>query len=224
MKNLFKWTLSMALVFGFGVSLSQAGSFEGEVDYTVTMNGGDKGPMNYMIKGSQTRVDMTMKGHHMIDIMDFNTKKIIMLMPEQKMYMTSDIPASSKAKAEDVKFTKTGNTKTILGHSTEEWKITSKQGVSSLWAASGMGFFAMSQGPHGQGPDTSWVVEAKAKGLFPLEMDNTGNKGGSMTMVATKIDEKTLDSSLFEIPSGYKDMSAMMQGMGAGMPSGMPKF
>jgi hypothetical protein len=42
-----------------------------------------------------------------------------------------------------------------------------------------------------------------------------------MNMVATNINEESLDDSMFTIPSDYKDMSAMMQGMGA-MPGGMP--
>jgi hypothetical protein len=226
MKTILKSLLSLMAVFGLGVSLSQAGQFEGEVDYNVTMDNGDQSQMNYFLRGTKARMETTMKGHHMVEIIDTSAKKIYMLMPEQKMVMTTDIPDASKMKpsgAPQAPIAKTGQTKTILGRTAYEWQTTGKNGTTSIWGAKDMGFFMMGKGPGGQGPDTSWAAEIKKDGLFPLEVDAKGQKG-TMNMVATKIDEKSLDSSLFEVPSDYKDMSAIMQGMGAGMPSGMPKF
>src|ERR1700722_18399086 len=227
MKNLPKWTLSLVLVFGCGVSLSWAGQFEGEVDYDMSMSDGNQSQMNYFLKGTKARMEMTMKGHPMVEIIDTSSKKIYMLMPEQKMVMTTNIPDAGKMNpsgAPRPKITKTGRTKTILDRTAYEWQATDKNnGTTSIWGAKNMGFFMMGKGPGGQGPDTSWASEIKKDGLFPLEVDAKGQKG-TMTMMATKIDEKTLDGSLFEVPSDYKDMSAMMQGMGSGMPSGMPKF
>jgi hypothetical protein len=224
MKTILKCLLSLVAVFGMGVSLSQAGQFEGEVDYHVTMSNGDQSDMAYFLKDGKARMQMSMKGHDVVDIMDLPNQKIYMLMSEQKMYMTSDIPKSEKAQGNakvDVK--KTGKTKTILGYNTDEWAVTTEHGTTSVWGAKGIGFFMMGKGPGGQGPDTSWADALKKNGFFPLEVDSQGGKG-SMSMVATKVEPKSLDSSLFTVPADYKDMSAMMQGMGAGMPSGMPKF
>jgi hypothetical protein len=229
MKKLLRAALSIAFMGGLSLGVSLAGQFEGEVDYNVTMSDGNQAPMNYFLKGKKIRIEMNMKGHQVVDIMDLSAKKVYMLMPEQKMVMTSTIPNASsvKAKAEG-KLTKTGNTKTILGRTATEWTYDSKAGTTSIWASSGMGFFMMAKGPGAAGSDSTWAQAVKNGGLFPLEVDAKTSKG-SMTMTATKIDEKSLDDSLFTVPSDYKDMSSMMQGLGASipagaMPSGMPHF
>jgi hypothetical protein len=221
MKNLPKWTLSLVFVFGCGVGLSQAGQFEGEVDYNITLNDGNQMPVNYLSKGKKTRMETTMKGHHMVEIMDNSDKKIYMLMPEQKMYMTVTIPDAGAMKSKSGgKLTKTGNVKTILGRTATEWTYDSANGQTSIWAVSGMGYFFMAKGPGADGSDSAWADVVKNGGLFPLEV-NSKNSKGSVSMIATKIDARSLDDSLFAVPSDYKDMSAMMQGMGAGKPSGM---
>ncbi len=218
MKNILKASLMAVLVWGLDAGFSWGEQFEGEVDYNVTLSDGTQSTMNYFLKDKKARLEMTMKGHHVVDVMDLKGKKIYMLMPEQKMYMTSDIPdtSSNQAKAGG-KLTKTDNTKTILGKTATEYDYVSEKGsMSSIWGASGMGFFLMGKGPGSSGGEAAWAQAAKQSGLFPLEVDSKTSKG-SMSMVATKIDEKTLDDSLFTVPADYKDMKAMMQGMG-GMP------
>ena len=200
------------------------GQFEGEVDYNMTMKDGKQSQMNYFLKGTKARMEMTMNGHHVVQIIDFGARKIYMLMPEQKMVMTNDIPNAPKTQGSGAaagSITKTGNSKTILGKTAYEWRATENGDTTSIWGAKDMGFFMMAKGPGGQGPDTSWAAKLKSDGLFPLEVDS---KKDNFNMVATKLDPKTLDESLFTVPSDYKDMSDMMKGLGAGMPSGMPKF
>ncbi|MGH7739684.1 MAG: DUF4412 domain-containing protein [bacterium] len=221
MKFFIKSSLALALVLGWGIGLSWAGEFQGEVDYHVTMSDGHKSQMNYFLKGSKARMEMTMDGHHVVNIIDFPAKKIYMLMPEQKIVMTTAIPDVKKEQSKTgEKMKKTGKTKKILGRETYEWKSTDKNGTTSIWGAKGMGAFMMGAGPGGKGPDTSWTAAVEKAGLFPLEMDSKEKKDG-MSMIATKIESKHLDNSLFKVPSDYKDMSAMMQGMAAGA---MPHF
>jgi hypothetical protein len=223
MKTFVKTALVLLLAFGLGVGLSYAGQFEGEVDYHVTMKDGNQSDMVYLLKGGKARMEMTMKGHQVVDIMDLPNNKIYMLMPEQKMVMTTDIPKANKTVAgkAEAQIKKTGKSKTILGYSADEWAVTTEHGSTSVWGAKGIGFFMMGKGPGGQGPDTSWATELKKNGFFPLEVDSSKN---DFNMVATKVEPKSLDASLFTVPSDYKDMSDMMKGLGAGMPGGLPHF
>lgn len=222
MKFFIKSSLALALVLGWGAGLAWAGQFQGEVDYHVAMSNGNESQMSYFLKGSKARMEMTMKGHHVVDIIDFPAKKIYMLMPDRKMVMTTAIPDVKRAQSKaDEKMVETGKTKMILGRETHEWKSTDKNGTTSIWAAKGMGTFMMGSGPGGKAPDTSWEAAVQKAGLFPLEMDSKENKDG-MSMVATKIESKHLDNSLFTVPPDYKDMGAMMQGMAPGV--AMPHF
>ena len=70
MKTILKCLLSLVGVFGLGVSLSQAGQFEGEVDYHMTMSNGDQSDVAYFLKDGKARMQMNMKGHDVVDIMD----------------------------------------------------------------------------------------------------------------------------------------------------------
>ncbi|HET9868948.1 MAG TPA: DUF4412 domain-containing protein [bacterium] len=227
MKTFAKTALASLLALGLGAGAVWAGQFEGEVDYHVTMGNGDQSDMTYLLKDGKARMEMTMKGHHMVDIIDLPDNKMYMLMPDQKMYMSSDIPKPDKKTTDKAgaKIKKTGKTKTILGYKTDEWVAESQHGTTSVWGAKGIGYFIMGKGPGGKAPDSSWADELRQGGFFPLEVDSKGDKHG-MTMVATKVEPKSLDASLFTVPSGYKDMSDMMKNMGnmPGMPSGMPKF
>lgn len=199
-----------------------AGSFEGEVDYTIHSKNGDI-ETAYFIKGHKMRSDTEMKGHKAGIIMDWTAKTMTMLMDEQKMYMKHDLPKPDKARAEaEGKFYKTGKTQVILGHKCAEWIYETDHNKTSMWLASGMGNFGGMQGgtgEGGQGKSSAWEEMAKSKGLFPLKVVTTKKDGSEeMNMEATKVEEKNLSSSLFEIPAGYRNMSDMMGGMG------VPKF
>jgi hypothetical protein len=207
--------LILALIAGKVIA---AGSFEGEVDYKMTMKN-DSGEMDYFIKGHKVRTNTEMKGHKMGMILDWSAKSMVMLMDEQKMYMKHDLPTPDKSKVKvSGKFYKTGKTQVILGRKCAEWVYESEHGKTSMWAASGMGNFAGVQGEKG-GADSAWADAVKTKGLFPLKVDVMDKDGKeTMTMEATKLEKKSVSSSMFEIPSDYKNMGDMMGGMN------IPKF
>jgi hypothetical protein len=206
-KNRLGWLLGLAVILTAG-SLQALGSFEGEVDYSMKSKD-TEGAMAYLLKGKKMRVNMEMKGHSSAMIMDLGTRKTIMLMPEQKMYMVSSIPESkADAKKFEGKFSKTGKTQEILGHHCDEWLYQGKESQVSTWCASGMGAF-MGMGQQGKNMSAeAWVEAVKHKGLFPLKTEVRDKDGNNtMTMEATKIDKRSVSSSEFEPPAGYKKIN-----------------
>jgi hypothetical protein len=127
--------------------------------------------------------------------------------------------------APEGKVSKASGTKTILGYSCEHWIYEGKSSKVDFWGAKGLGtFMGMGNGQGGQSKDDDWVKAFKDKGVFPLEMDMNMKDNKTMTMVATKVEKKSLDSGLFEVPAGYKkmdmpDMSGMMGGGNGKAPS-----
>ena len=54
------------------------------------------------------------------------------------------------------------------------------------------------------------------KGMFPLKVVN---KDGLTVMLVTAVEKKKLDATMFGVPDGFQDMSAMMGGPpGGGRP------
>lgn len=209
-----KFLLGLALMLMAGAgSLYALGSFEGQVDYKMTTRKGENVDMSYLLKGKRIRINTSMKGHDGAMIMDLSTRKMMMLMPEQKKYTETEIrnPKGKSGKPEG-KISKTGKTEVILGRKCEEWLYEGKTGQSSIWAVSGMGNF-MAMGGRPGDSSNAWAEAVKSKGLFPLRMTYTDKSGNTeMTMEATKIDEKSLDAALFEVPAGYEKIE--MPGFG----------
>lgn len=206
------------LVFVAGMGVARA-DFEGVVDYHMTMSDNKQMDTEYMIKGKKFRMNMNENGHDMSTIMDLGSKKVITLMHKQKMYMVHKMDKAmseaSKHKPEG-KFTKASDTKTILGYACDHWIYEGKHGKTDFWGAKGLGAFL---GLGGQGKTEDWIEAIKGKGVFPLELDTTTQNGKTMTMKATKVEKKSLSSSLFEPPADYKkmempDMGSMMGGDG----------
>ena len=214
----FLMVLFAALFLGTG-SLWAMGSFEGVVDYQMTMGGGKQMDVEYMIKGKKFRSNMEHDGMQMSTIMDLSSKKMITLMHKQKMYMTHTLDkAMTEASKQQPKgkFSKASGSKEILGYSCDHYVYESEHGKTDMWLAKGIGtFMGMSSGKPGSSSGEEWMGAIKGKGLFPLEIDSTGNSGKTMTMVVTKLEKKSLSADLFEVPSGYKkmpDYGDMMKG------------
>ena len=204
MKKLL-WSLAVILALGPS-ALKAAGSFEGEVDYQMTAKE-MTGTMDCLVKGKKVRINSEMKGHAGAMIMDGSARQMIVLMPEQKMYMVYPINkkgSTSKAKGT---FTKTGKSQEILGHHCEEWLYKGEKDEVSSWCASGLGSFTGMFSSNKGVSREDWVEAIKHKGLFPLKTEVRKASGETqMTMEATKIDKRSVSSSEFEVPSGYKKM------------------
>jgi hypothetical protein len=200
--------------------------------------------ITYSIKGGKMRIDMpSMQGKGGM-IMDTSKREMIMVMDEQKMYMTvalSEDDAKKLAKGDDLKLEKTNETEKILGYTATRYISTSGNETTDLWLAEGIGTFMsfnqsnpMARGRGGQG-QAAWERALAGKDLFPLRVvgrqgvrggkgkDGKG-KGGSegresFRMEATAIDKQTLPDSIFTPPAGYQkfDMGGMMKGLMQGI-------
>ena len=146
--------------------------------------------------------------------MNNKTKESITLMPEQQRYMVMklDDMSGKAAKGQHAsKLVKTGKTEIIAGYKAEEWAAKGSEHKTSIWGTKELGGWVFNGGPKDKSgldiPD-----ELKDGSFFMLRV--VGENGGGIE--ATKVEKKSVDSRIFEVPAGYEkmDMGAMM---GAGM-------
>lgn len=215
-------------VLGFGILCVMAVSamaFEGRM--TLAMKSSkDKGKemvMAYAIKEGLVRIEPQMaeaKGTAMI--MNWAKREMIMLMPEQQMYMTMPIKepkeATPAAGSSDQKVEKTGKTATILGYLCEQYIAHDKQGNTvEMWVTDKLGTFMglgngggpMSGKRGGGGGGQAWEELVKGKeGFFPLRVIVHDTKGQeSFTMETKQIQAGSLPDSLFVPPEGYQSFA-----------------
>lgn len=214
-----KWTRVAALSLGAALvagSVSAQG-FEGVVTYQITGHGGQKTELAMTIKGGLIRTDMSGEGHQMAMIMDADAQKMTMIMPEQKMYMTTDMKAMSerwKGMYDSLapKITSLGTSETIAGRKCENYQVESNGKKTDLCVAKGMGTFMMPRGPMGRGPASDVAAlnsEAYGKyfkdGFFPLRVMDLEEK--RVVMEATRVEPKPIAASEFQVPAGFTQMN-----------------
>jgi hypothetical protein len=131
------------------------------------------------------------------------------------------------------KVTKTGRKDTVAGYACEIWDVAPQDGekMSVCVANEGASWFKLPLG--GIPTEHFWALELLDGKHFPLRGVAYDKAGAEKSRVeVTKIDKKTLASTLFDIPPGYKvvdlqQMFAAMGAMGASplmgkMPAGLP--
>jgi len=216
-------TTVLALLASSSPALLLAQGFEGVVNWQIKS---DKGPMEMVqsYKGSQVRSEMTAQGQQMIMLMDGTNSNMTMLMPSQKMYMTMNMMqmAARMQGTHDSargKITPTGGKETVAGRSCDDYLVGEKQDVQ-VCAAKGMGFILMGSGGGPMGDrggmggmgNVAAIVSnpqyAKmfADGFFPLKVSKVSGAKQDTVMLATKIEAKPVDASLFKIPDGFTEM------------------
>ena len=205
-----------------GHVIAQA-SFEGAVTYKMDAQGKGPDSFTYYMKGNKARMEMEMPAQAQMGkaafIIDGDQNALITLIPQMKMYMQMSMPPvdstdynGDDSDGPEQKPVKLSDTKVILGHTCDHWRIHNEDGETvDLWNAKGFGNFMMPGrfgGMPGQGKRQEWLKDLMGKGFFPLKVVVT-KQGGSteMSMEATKIEKKNLDDSLFEVPSGYNKMN-----------------
>jgi hypothetical protein len=203
------------LISGLGSEVV-AQDFEGVIYYEIPeMTRQGMGEMPYMVKDSKVRMEFGKgaQGGVMIFMPDQN--KMTFILEAMKGYMTMDMddPDSPDNSDENTNMVKKETTKTIAGRSCEVWEVTDTQNTYQLCVAKGMGNFMMPQNPMAQTNTPKWAKEAMSGGFMPLEVIEISGGGEELKMRATKIEEKSLSASLFEVPEGYNDMSSMMKQM-----------
>lgn len=197
-----------------------AQGFEGVVAYRMGGEGGKSTEMTMSIKGAQVRTDMTAEGHNMAMLLDGQSTTMTMLMAEQKMYMTMDMkamrermPGMEHGDHAPPKITALGTSETIAGRRCENYLVESEKSKIEVCNAKGMGNFMAPQSPMGRGaasPLNDFDNEAYRAffkdGFFPLRVSNVEGGGKKVVMEATRVEPKSLDASLFQVPAGYTQM------------------
>jgi hypothetical protein len=196
------------------------GSFEGVVTYQITTKNGTPMTLDYFAKGGKVRMQphdtSSMGGMFGGMIIDMDAKTRTMIMPTRKMYMTRPIVDATISQHMDssmrnTKLTKVGS-EVVAGVPCDVYKSNApgRQDSGTVCIAHGMGNFAMfGMGtPLGEMEQRIQGLSAAASGgLFPLKWTGTND-----SMVATKVERKSLDAALFVPPAGYTQMQ---------MPAGM---
>lgn len=194
-----------------------ADTFQGKVSLAITAAKGKAQVLNYSIKGNKLRMDVEAEGHVMASIMDIEKLEMLVLMPEQKMYMVMPIKQPiEKAMQKQGEMTAdievTGKTETILGYTCSQILVKDKGTVTEIWAAEGLGAFMGLGNNGGGGPfggksaaKAKWEEALKGKGGFPLRVLSRDAKGKeSFKMEATNIEPGSLPDTLFVPPAGYQ--------------------
>lgn len=213
-----------------------AGDFEGMIAMKMETENQTGMEMTYFLKGKNTRVETkvpNMPEGSAVMLWDLDAGKIVTLMPSRKMYMTMDMKAAAEdmkrvkksqgqEEAEFPKLSSTGKQETIAGYTCEHWLMGENQEID-MCVAKGLGYFGMG-GQSGGGlaslknlAFSPKMLEAAAShpewvkflngGAFPLKLSAMKDGKATMTMEATRIEKKSLDDSLFVIPSDYKEFS-----------------
>jgi len=221
-----------------------AAQFEGTVHMKMSGNSAnaDGMTMRVAIKGDQQVTIMTlpatagpMAGQEVRAIMDPKAQTVTTLMPmpagmgamagmpdAKGMKMIVDLSkvrgdaANSKA---DIK--KLGTTQKIAGLSCDDYQITDENGKSvKACITSSLGRFVLADMSGGMGRrgggggQPAWAKAFGDRPAFPLKV---WSDDGNTNMEVTSVDRAPVPASLFEIPDGYVDMSAMMRGRSGGL-------
>lgn len=215
-------------------SLAYAAGFEGKVTLAMTAGKGKTQELDYSMQGTAIRIDLAAEGHSFASIMDLQKMEMLMLMPDQQMYMVMPIKehvekAVQGAYEKDTTIEKTGRTETILGYKCDEYVSKDKDATTEVWVAEGLGSFmglgsgggnpmaGMMGGGGKAKPASGWEQKFKGKPGFPLRVISR-TSGGKETfkMEATKIEPGSLPATLFQPPAGWQkfDMGGMLKGFG----------
>lgn len=189
----------------FIFSFSYAQPFEGKISMKVFSD--ESMDMDYLVKGDNIRIEIKENdgGYQGSFIYNGSDNKMLIIMPEQKMYM--EIPLGDmydsddyEGTEEDVDINVTGETKMINGYNCEKWIIKNEDEEVEVWMAKGLGGFFMFQNPMDHSPKSAWQSKLKAGNYFPMQV--VENK--KVVMEVTSVDKKALKDDLFTVPKDFQ--------------------
>jgi hypothetical protein len=205
--NLRKIGLStFAAVLIATASLAQ---FEGEIIFEKNV-GKIHVTYKYFVKGNDIRIeevgeDGTIDG---IQLMDLETKKTYALSPERKLWF--ETPNRRPAKSLDVEIKKTGETQEILGKKCFELVVTNKAQDRKIvyWITKGdyEFFIPMLETLNRKENQAMFYLETEGmENHFPmLSTEHVLSTGAVVsTLIAKKIESKTIQPETFVIPKDY---------------------
>jgi hypothetical protein len=195
--------------------------FEGTVTFQASGEREGDNTFAYSMKGSRVRFEPRSARMPMFMIMDLEDKMMRMVMTGQNMYMEMPLPDGDDADAPVSKNApvNTGRTDEVAGRKCEIWTMTEDGRSYEMCVARDMGMFMQGGNPMARGRNAppAWQRELRKGGFFPLRVAEVTGSGSKPVLVATKIEEKKLDDSMFTVPSGMQKMS-MPPGMGGRRP------
>jgi hypothetical protein len=206
-----------------------AAAFEGTVRMKMTAGRGQSQEITLHVKNGFQRADIEAgRGHTISMITDVAKQQVLILMPEQKMYMVQPLHTMAAAAekmngGDDVTFEKTGETEKILGYTCTKYVAKTKDVTSDVWATEELGRFmglGSSGNPmgrrRGQAQPPAWEKALMGKDFFPLRVVSRDSKGEQFRMEAVAVEKAAQPDSLFTPPADYRkfDLGGMMQGLG----------
>ena len=198
--------------------LGGGGPFEGEITMSTTDPAKGAKTIVYDVKGTKLRFESPDSAGPMAAgyvIFDTAGKKMTAVDDAKKTAMVMDVgamqglspgapPAGPKPTVD-----KTGKNDTVAGYSCELWKVTETSGEhADVCVAKGISFPAM-------GRHAGWM--SSLEDGFPLRAVSYDSAGKEKSrMEVTKVDKKSLDDAMFQVPPGYqtKNMDDMLKGLG----------
>jgi hypothetical protein len=236
--------ISKALVGSFALCLAGAlgaEPFEGRVSMKIdSSNSSKEGPQSieYEIKDGYMRMEMATARGQAVSIIDFKNQQVLLLMPQQRMYMVQPLPKAPQGQAPqgqastplvkqigpDVQMTTEKDT--ILGYDCTKIIATSAEGTTEAWVTEQLGqFIGLSPAAAGPGrrarPPQAWESALKGKGFFPMRVVTTARGKGTFRLDVTKVEKVSVPDSDFAPPDGWQkfDIASMM---GRALPGGLP--
>jgi hypothetical protein len=211
---MIRHTISFAVLlvlFLTPVIISQD-SFEGMVKYKITADG-ETVDMNYFVKGDKIKMDM--EGESNVSVIFSNKDKVmLMIMPDQKMYMEMPIrmeaggPVESESDIDESDFVKTGEKKEIAGYTCEKWLYNDDESEVESWLTKELGSFIFFGNPMEQDKKPEWQSQLETEGYFPVLVIVKDSKGKvESRMEVIEVEEKSLNDNLFMPPAGYEKLS-----------------
>lgn len=186
-----------------------AQGFEGVVTMHVATDKGASHDVEYQVKDGKLRVEIEGRGSPPSAIViDPVNQRMLIMMTAQKMYMDRSL-AGGAVSAKDAEraaaratVTPTGKKETIAGHECEHVLVTDDDGASvDVCVAHGMGgFMAAPTNPMAGGSSGGGWLSKLGNDAFPLKV----TKGSTVVLEVTKIEQKSLDPSLFAPPEGWR--------------------
>jgi len=117
--------------------ISEKETYVGEYDFVMSDKG--DGDILMVLKDFSKGNKSDKQIQNMTMIFDVENKAMISISREEKVYMPISMDIGGMAEEEneqnDIKITKTGNSKTILGYTCQEYEIDSNDSYGTLWAS-----------------------------------------------------------------------------------------
>jgi len=219
------YLFSLLTIIACSPVVYSADTFEGQYDVEFSESR-DSVQISFWTKGGHARMKLNGRGDQAGEmIFRDGISSMIMIMPQQRMYMEMPIPQdigkpdTPPEEPGEFPFKKTGNKKKILGMDAEEFVFEHEGERIVIWATEELGSMPFVNNPMLGGWTDAMRKMTGLKAFFPLETTGTEKGKETYRMKVTKVEKKSLPESMFLPPEGFMKMT-LPAGMGGFMPGG----